>query len=144
MFVKVRRGLYVRRLNLCWGRTGGGLRNSVVEFQVAEIGLKTEFVQPYSKIVRGSSNWLSPEGELSAHLTQQSHSDVGNNFTLGNESSNRVTTARISLACKFLACSGGKPCPGRKSGARKNCRLPRHSNVSLLYSNMRVTARPGE
>lgn len=53
----------------------------------------TEFVQPHSKIVRGSLNRLSPIGEHSAHLTQQLHSDLGNTFTLGNESSNRVTTS---------------------------------------------------
>ncbi len=63
----------------------------------------TEFVQPHSKIVRGSLNRLSPIGEHSAHLTQQSHSDLGNTFTLENESSNRVTTFEISLNSEFLA-----------------------------------------
>ncbi len=55
----------------------------------------TEICSTSFKDCEGSLNWLSPIGELTAHLTQHSHSDVGNTFTLGNESSNRVTTLEI-------------------------------------------------
>lgn len=77
-------------------------------------------------------------GELSAHLTQQSHSTWGNTVTLGNESSNRVTTHKFigaeilgRLSCETTAA---KRLAGffRLGAVRgKNFRLPWNDKVSL-------------
>ena len=103
---------FVMRLLMCWGRRGRTLEK-IVELQVAVTVALAEVYRSRSKIVRGSLIGSNPVGEQSAHLTQQSHSTGGNTVTLGNESSNRITTAEIFWA-EILGRLSGESAVKRK------------------------------